>query len=492
MKKIFQLSSLFIFFIEFVYGQQFVLADPYQILNIEKEQFSDSTIISNLLIRPIINSENSRDYNIKARSEFYFNDDAPNFENMGNRFIGKGAGLFTGINISYIGKYMILSLEPFYISNQNKGVMNLGRDNIFGRLNDAGFNIGSPYKSFGLRETQLYLHYKSLAIGYSNANMWWGPGIHSSLTMTNNTTGFPHFMIGTLKEKKINNIGINFRYIFSILDKTIGDPYFTALVWTLRFYTDPIVTIGLSRNYLSGGLPTDRPFTVTDAAFIIFEELLIDTKIKKYPSDWEEHDPWDELMSGFLMLDFPLSKLRLYAEFGTNDHRQNFSDLRAQPDHSSAYVIGMRKYGVFNNKHFLTGLEYTNLILGKFWTYRPTPNWYDKDYYDYSSYDGRRWAAHSGSDSDDLYIYFGYNDDKISIIPAFNYERHGVLYSRPPEVKMEIRLDIRYKWNDYKFNIYFEREWLEHAGFISNEWRNGNVIWFGIERDITNVIFNKI
>ena len=87
MKKIFQLSSLFIFFIEFVYGQQFVLADPYQILNIEKEQFSDSTIISNLLIRPIINSENSRDYNIKARSEFYFNDDAPNFENMGKQVI---------------------------------------------------------------------------------------------------------------------------------------------------------------------------------------------------------------------------------------------------------------------------------------------------------------------------------------------------------------------------------------------------------------------
>ena len=73
-----------------------------------------------------------------------------------------------------------------------------------------------------------------------------------------------------------------------------------------------------------------------------------------------------------------------------------------------------------------------------------------------------------------------------------NYERHGVLFNRPPEVKMEIRLDIRYKWDDYKFNIYFEREWLEHAGFVSNEWRNGNVIWFGIERDITNAFSNKI
>ena len=103
MKKIFQLISLFIFFIEFVYSQQFILADPYHILKIEEKQFSDSTIISNLLIRPIINSENSRDFNFKVRSEFYFNDNAPNFENMGNRFIGKGVGFFTGIYISYIG-----------------------------------------------------------------------------------------------------------------------------------------------------------------------------------------------------------------------------------------------------------------------------------------------------------------------------------------------------------------------------------------------------
>ena len=57
---------------------------------------------------------------------------------------------------------------------------------------------------------------------------------------------------------------------------------------------------------------------------------------------------------------------------------------------------------------------------------------------------------------------------------------------------MEIRLDIRYKWNDYKFNIYLEREWLEHAGFVLNKWRKGNVIWFGIERDITNMLSNKI
>ena len=475
-----------------VVPQLIIPADPYNILYFEYKAISDSTHYDDFLIRPIIKYRNNNKWSFMTRSELYFNTGFPNFENMGNRYIGGGASLFSSFNFSYIGKYIILSVEPYYMNSQNKEVMISGRDGMFGRLNDVGYNTPSPYKTTGLRETQLYFHYKSLGIGYSNANMWWGPGLHNTLTMTNNATGFNHLMIGTLQEKRIRNIGYNFRYVFSTLDKTIGNPYFTGLVWSLRFYTNPLISIGLSRNYLSGGLPTDRPFTKMDAALIVFEQLLIDTKIKEYPSEWEAHDPWDELMSGFLILDFPLSNLRIYAEFGTNDHRQNLSDLRTHPDHASAYIVGLRKYEIFNNKFLFGGFEYANLIFGKFWQYRATPNWYDKNSYDYSSYEGRRWAAHSGSDSDDFHLYLGYQKKDWFFISSFNYVRHGVIFSRFPEVKMEIRLDVRYMWNDYKFNIYLEREWLEHAGFVSNKWRNGNVVWFGIERDITSLLSNKL
>ena len=59
---------------------------------------------------------------------------------------------------------------------------------------------------------------------------------------------------------------------------------------------------------------------------------------------------------------------------------------------------------------------------------------------------------------DDLFIYFGFRNDKWSFIPSLNYERHGVIYNRPPEVKMEIRFDFRYNWKDYRLNIFYERE----------------------------------
>ena len=484
---------LIIIITHYVFSQLIISAEPFYYLEKEKEYInSDSLHPSELIIRPIFNNKNINRLSSSIRTEFFFNSNSPNYENMGNKFIGKGLGSFTSINFSFIGKNIIFSFEPYYFSNQNKEVSEIKREGLFSRLNDVRDNFDSPYQSLGLRETQLYLHHNYIGIGYSNANMWWGPGLHNSLTMTNNSSGFPHLLIGTLNEIKRGSFGYNIRYIFSKLDKTIGNPYFTALVWNVTLYTDPIISIGLVRSYLSGGLPTDRPFTQTDAALIVFEQLLIDTKIREYPDDWPEHDPWDQVMSGIFSIFFPDSKLKLYFELGTNDHRQNLSDLRTYPDHAAASILGLRKYGLFNNESFLFGMEYTNLILAKTWKFRPTPNWYNRDFYDYSSYDNRRWAAHSGSDSDDLYIYFGYHDNKWSFIPAFNFERHGVIYSRPPEVKMEMRLDIRYIWNDYKLNIYFEREWLEHAGFLPNKWRNGTVIWFGVERDLTKMISDKL
>ena len=67
---------------------------------------------------------------------------------------------------------------------------------------DNRYFIEQPYVSYGFRESKLFFHYKEIGIGISNANMWWGPGLHTSLTMANNTSGFPHiFLIGVYYER---------------------------------------------------------------------------------------------------------------------------------------------------------------------------------------------------------------------------------------------------------------------------------------------------
>ena len=140
-------------------------------------------------------------------------------------------------------------------------------------------------------------------------------------------------------------------------------------------------------------------------------------------------------------------------------------DLISQPDHASGSILGFRKYGLFGNPNLYMGFEYLNLARGKFHVFRATPDFYSRSFYSDFSYEGRRWGAHSGSDSDDLLLEFGILNEKWSFIPGFNYERHGLITSQPAEVKIELRLEASYKWNNMRIIYNYERENARHLGF---------------------------
>ena len=114
------------------------------------------------------------------------------------------------------------------------------------------------------------------------------------------------------------------------------------------------------------------------------------------------------------------------------------------------------------------GFEYARLIKSSYWDKRPTPHWFGNEIFDYSSYDGNRWAAHSGSDSDDLLVFAGFIDENKSLIYGYNYERHGVSYHFPPEVKFESRLTVSFNFKELFVYINYENEFISHYGFVDN------------------------
>jgi hypothetical protein len=59
-------------------------------------------------------------------------------------------------------------------------------------------------------------------------------------------------------------------------------------------------------------------------------------------------------------------------------------------------------------------------------------------------------------------------DKNKSLVYGINYERHGVTFHFPPEVKFESRLSASYSVNDINISIYYENEYFEHYGFIDN------------------------
>ena len=163
----------------------------------------------------------------------------------------------------------------------------------------------------------------------------------------------------------------------------------------------------------------------------------------------------------FIFVDFAYPKKTL---FDKNDYSKN---------NSLGSNLGLRKYGAFNRDKLTFGMEYTRLVQGLYYNLQPTPNWYDDRRFNYHSYQGRRWAAHSGSDSDDLLIYAGYIGSKTDFIYGINYERHGVNYKFPPEVKFESKVALTYKLNNIFLNIVYENEYYEHYGFVDN----ANNVW---------------
>ena len=535
-KRIVTFLAIFLIFSN-INGQIFTKADPFYLFEQEKNSFAiDVNKSKNFLIRPFLNFNDTTiigTWSVGFRTELFFNDNAPNLENTSDRWIGKGMSFFQGLHVAYTNKFLSLSLEPYYFINQNKDYAESWKDYFisipdsiknkynyfrydqpfreekFSKLNDNRPYENEPYRKTGIREAQIYLHYNGLGVGYSNANMWWGSGYHSSLNMTNNTTGFPHLMIGTIKEQRYKDFGITLRYIFAdSLKYNAAKPFYTAVTSSITYYSEPIISLGFSRTYLTGGNRTEEIITRKEAMLIPFEPLYLEDKQTDPDDPLSSVDIWDQTLVGYFSAVFSKVGLVVFAEYGRNDHAWDKEDFIRQPDHTGASVIGLRKYGFFNNPYLIGGFEYTNISKTKYWNERQSADWYDRRNFDYWSYNGRHWGAHSGPDSDDFYLYFGYMSDKLSVIPSFNYERHGVISNKIPErdysyvdewlkiggnhdfwseIKIEYRLDLRYKYKGFLFNLYYEREKIHNDQFRG--WadqvfkkRKSNVFWLGIER----------
>ena len=504
----------------------YIPADPADLLFAEEKIMVGGEDPGSLMVRPVVpvSTKSTSPWSLRIRNELFYNSDSPNLENTSDRWIGKGGSYFTAANIAYNSKYFFGSIEPYYFVSQNQDYTEPDRINLFNNLNDNRPHGETPYTSIGLREIQFYINFKGFGGGYSNANMWWGPGLHNSLMISNNTTGFGHLVLGTINEKRYKNWGFNGRYVFSELGKgSKNKPYFAGFIADATYFSLPIVTLGFSRILLSGGTNTSYAISRSEAAFLPFQILSIDSKsgAKIY------NRPIEQTYTGYLNFRFPKSGVVLFFEWGRNEGPIDFNDLVLAPDHSDAFIIGLRKYGLFDNINLFIAVEYANIAHGALWKTRETHDWYSNPQFEYNTYNGRHWAAHSGPDSDDFLLLIGYTKDGFAVIPSFNYERHGLTHSFVPtyeeadsvvddrvlgeqylgeertiyrgdgkiaEAKFEFRCDIRYRYKKYRFSMIYEYEHVLNYRFVDSDEsksnRSGNVFWFSLEKDFTNIIDN--
>ncbi len=400
-------------------------------------------------------NKKSRDYQNKIhlsfRNIFYLNTNLPNKENYNGHRFPKGSGSILSYQFDYFSKYIFFSVQPIMRNYKTETLSPPTKQLSFSVLNDTE----NKSKPLNFHNTGLQIIYQGLFIGYGNWNHWWGPGIHNSIVMSNNSEGFNHFIIG-FNSKSINKLSLKFKYLVSDSFKNHlkSKFYLSALFFNAKYKN---IELGYSRNILSGGVSTIN-WIINDAFTVMFDNIRIQS--------------WDVINDYYGILRFPKYKLEIFAEIG--NPKYNFDNIN--PDiymgHQIGSNLGFRKMDILENENLFFGIEYTRLLQSPYYNKIPSGNWYDNKKYNYSSFKNRRWTAHAGSDSDDFLIFVGYMDESKSLMYGINYERHGVTFSFPPEVKFESRLSLSYQIKNSEISMYYEDEYYEHYGFVDS---NNNV-----------------
>ena len=254
-------------------------------------------------------------------------------------------------------------------------------------------------------QSSIRLNWKSISLGISNENLWWGPSLRNSIMMSNHAQGFKHITFNTLKPistlignfewqiitGRLENSGFtpprtdfehagtklyvpkinqlfetnDWRYlqglIFSYSPKWIDGLSFGFIRW-VQMYSALIEGkynwINYKRNY----------FPIFDNLFRR-DNSLVDYEIQT-----------NEAAGLFLKWFWKDSKAEIYVEFHHNDSKVNLRDLLLDSDHSRAATIGLQKIFNINKDNFLFNWEWTKMEQTASRLIRNAASWYEHYY----------------------------------------------------------------------------------------------------------------
>lgn len=239
-------------------------------------------------------------------------------------------------------------------------------------------------------QSSLKYQAKKWEAGISTQNLWWGPGTRNALLMSNNAPGFLHLSFNTHQpvQTKIGNFEAQLiagRLEGANLGEQAADFSVGANNAYLPKANDWRYLSGLSFNYQPKWIPglylgLNRVFQVygKDLGNGITDYLPVITPFQKKNLSNEDAKKRDQLASLFMRWVFHEAKAEIYVEHGWNDHSSSFYDLLLSPDHSRAFILGMRKLFPLAKKDTYLSLhtEITHLQQTADRVVRPAGAWY--------------------------------------------------------------------------------------------------------------------
>jgi len=181
------------------------------------------------------------------------------------------------------------------------------------------------------------------SIGLSNENLWWGPGMRNSLLMTNNSPGFKHFTLNTVKPIRTPIGSFEGQIIAGRLD---GSGYSVSESSDWRYLNGVVLSyqpkwvhglfLGATRSLMIYGKSLGE--NISD-----YLPVIIPISKKAAGGTDEDAKKRDQLASLFARWLWPEGHGEIYFEYGREDHAWDTRDYLLEASHSGAYILGLRK-----------------------------------------------------------------------------------------------------------------------------------------------------
>jgi len=276
--------------------------------------------------------------------------DGPRIPNRGLQFYVSG-GVF-----AKIGR-LELQYRPELVYAQNKEFQN---PPFRVQSIDMPDRMGTEkYKEYFTGQSYAKLNFGPIAIGLSNENIWWGPGMKNAIIMSNNAPGFRHFTINTNKPIITRYGTIEGQLIGTALEYSGFYPY------PLRYSNTwpPIApdvrpdSLGLPKyhSYVSGAIFSIQPKWTPGLFFGASRIVQIDQKPDKLtyylsaltegasPKEGANSLTGNQIISVFGRYLMKESHAEVYFEIGREDWFWDMEDLLTNPYYTTAWMAGFRK-----------------------------------------------------------------------------------------------------------------------------------------------------
>ncbi len=468
--------------------------------------------VMNYSINLLSNKKKSFELNLLPIDYFIsYDDHHPYNRNNGSMIPNRGyqhlfsAGLFIKIGP------LSIKLQPEHHFSENKkfdGFWEGHYPAIWAQRYNLWNHIDMPERFGSIRhnrsligQSNIKLNFKSLSLGISNENLWWGPSIRNSIMLSNHAQGFKHITFNTNKPVNIGIGKIEWQLISGRLESSGFNPPRTDYTFAgTKLFVPKINQQGRTDDwrYMQGLIFTYSPkwiknFHIGFIRWVQMYSALVEGKywwmegeptyfpvfqnLFRSNDKYENYEAQTNQAAGiFFKWQWEDSKAEIYGEFYHNDSKQNLRDLFLDSDHSRAATIGLQKIFKIKNSDFLFSWEWTQMEQTAGRLIRNAGSWYQHRWV-YDGYTNRGEVLGSG-------IGPGSNSHYLSLNKIENNSKYGIAIEIVDNdndfnyLAFESAKDYRRYWKDLNFHLKFDK--IFKKIFVSSRLiysRNFNYQW---------------